>query len=830
MPIPIPISTLPSVGPTGYTNDDLLVIVNYYDSPFTGVTKNTHLTEVRDYILSGLSFSFTGGTVSGATNFTGGLTANTISATTIGCVTDFYVTNVHGCSPITIWDEVQSNGSSSSGTLSLAFGDGVTSSGDYSHAEGGNTLSIGYGSHSEGSGTTSIGYYSHSEGYDNISGFKAFSGISANTIVDGVIILTGGTDYTSEFTSSDKVVYVDQFNYLHIESYNSISYSSPNFQINLTNTSINGEAYYVVDINNLNSVSATTYFGEFTHSEGGNRKSGGNLSLGEGSHSEGSDNISIGQVSHSEGIGTISVGEGSHSEGRLTTSTGSYSHSEGKGTQSIGSYSHSEGSETISIGQNSHSEGYNTRSGWKGFTMTCTNGLISLSSEYGDATSEFGGLGSQVIFGNGNIYTVSGVTYDSGLGQTLIQLYDNVTSSSSVSDIENLFSEFANITNGTYTHSEGHNTIAVGFGSHSEGGAENITNAVMSLGRFSHSEGQRTKSFGVASHSEGTETQSISDYSHSEGKLTIAVSDGSHSEGRITYSGWKAFEIKTITNGVITINLDIDLTSEFGGGGNEVILRDGSVNQIYEISGTSFSSPDFIITLYNTGLTTGNYVAPLDNLNSIYATYVFGEYSHSEGEENKSIGYSSHAEGYNTKSAGDYSHSEGDSTISYGNHSHSEGYLTTSVSDGSHAEGRETISNGEYSHTEGYGTISNGDYQHVIGKFNLTGETDEGTFIIGNGTNGTNRSNLLVAKNSEVTITGQLGIGTSSINASSALQIDSTTQGFLPPRMSATDAESITAVEGLIVYITGGTGAYITSKGWWGYTGNTSTDWAKIGP
>ncbi len=370
----------------------------------------------------------------------------------------------------------------------MAFGDGVTSSGDYSHAEGGNTLSIGYGSHSEGSGTTSIGYYSHSEGYDNISGFKAFSGISANTIVDGVIILTGGTDYTSEFTSSDKVVYVDQFNYLHIESYSSISYSSPNFQINLTNTSINSSAYYIVDIDNLNSISATTYFGEFTHSEGGNRKSGGNLSLGEGSHSEGSDNISIGEASHSEGLRTISVGEYSHSEGSETTSIGGGSHSEGKGTQSIGSYSH--------------------------------------------------------------------------------------------------------------------------------------------------------------------------------------------------------------------------------------------------------------------------------------------------------------------------------------------------------AEGRETTSNGDYSHTEGYGTISNGDYQHTLGMFNLTGNTTLGALIIGNGTDNSNRSNLLFAGGNEVIIPAKnsVGIGTNSINPSSILHLESNEQGFLPPRMSATDAESITAVEGLMVYITGGTGAYITSKGWWGYTGNTFVDWAKIGP
>jgi len=53
--------------------------------------------------------TFTGGTVSGATNFTGGLTANTISATTYqnlpgsssaNCVTTFFVTNISGCSPV----------------------------------------------------------------------------------------------------------------------------------------------------------------------------------------------------------------------------------------------------------------------------------------------------------------------------------------------------------------------------------------------------------------------------------------------------------------------------------------------------------------------------------------------------------------------------------------------------------------------------------------------------------------------------------------------------------------------------------------------------------
>jgi hypothetical protein len=489
------------------------------------------------------------------------------------CVTDFYVTNVHGCSPITIWDEVQSNGSSSTGTLSFGFGFGVISSGNYSHAEGGVTQSYGDYSHSEGYGSVSNGLYSHSEGT-------------------------------------------------------------------------------------------------------------GTISEGEGSHAEGDVTISSGRGSHSEGYLTTSIGDWSHAEGYGSQSFGYFSHAEGENTQSIGDYSHSEGTSTISEGIFSHTEGSSTQTRLPNSYQSTgvTNGVLTLD------------LGYSGTFNPGDYLVIYHILFSQAY-------YQVVTASTAGPPVVIYLNTNLNVSNTVYVYNL----------NQTNNGDKNIP------GNVSHAEGILTKAvFG----------------SHAEGEETISVGLGSHAEGELTIS----------------------------------------------------------------------------------------------------FGSKSHAEGYNTKSVGDYSHSEGDSTISYGNHSHSEGYLTTSVSDGSHAEGRETISNGEYSHTEGYGTISNGDYQHVIGKFNLTGETDEGTFIIGNGTNGTNRSNLLVAKNSEVTITGQLGIGTSSINTSSALQIDSTTQGFLPPRMSATDAESITAVEGLMVYITGGTGTYITSKGWWGYTGNTFTDWAKIGP
>lgn len=64
----------------------------------------------------------------------------------------------------------------------------------------------------------------------------------------------------------------------------------------------------------------------------------------------------------------------------------------------------------------------------------------------------------------------------------------------------------------------------------------------------------------------------------------------------------------------------------------------------------------------------------------------------------------------------------------------------------------------------------------------------------------------------------RLGIGTATPAA--ILDLTSVTSGFLPPRMTATQASAITPVEGLILYTTD-TDLTFTSKGWWGYNGTT---------
>lgn len=71
-----------------------------------------------------------------------------------------------------------------------------------------------------------------------------------------------------------------------------------------------------------------------------------------------------------------------------------------------------------------------------------------------------------------------------------------------------------------------------------------------------------------------------------------------------------------------------------------------------------------------------------------------------------------------------------------------------------------------------------------------------------------------------------IGNGSTAANTSSILDLTSTTKGFLPPRMTGAQAETIgTPAAGLLVYANNGNGATITSTGWWGYDGTT---WVKL--
>ena len=100
---------------SGVTLTDLVHIVITGDTSqsSSGSSYKATIQQISD-VIGGGGGMFTGGTVNGPTIFTNGLSANTISATTYlnlptftgntsgDCITDLYVTNLYGCSPLHI--------------------------------------------------------------------------------------------------------------------------------------------------------------------------------------------------------------------------------------------------------------------------------------------------------------------------------------------------------------------------------------------------------------------------------------------------------------------------------------------------------------------------------------------------------------------------------------------------------------------------------------------------------------------------------------------------------------------------------------------------------
>ena len=121
------------------------------------------------------------------------------------------------------------------------------------------------------------------------------------------------------------------------------------------------------------------------------------------------------------------------------------------------------------------------------------------------------------------------------------------------------------------------------------------------------------------------------------------------------------------------------------------------------------------------------------------------------------------------------------------------------------------------------------DVNRVTGTPNMT--THFG-FFAENFTKATNNYGVFISGTQSNYFSGQVGIGTFNVgnglsnpHASAKLEVRSSTQGFLPPRMTANGVLAISSpAEGLLAYATDANGG-ITSKGWWGYDGSS---WIKI--
>lgn len=237
-----------------------------------------------------------------------------------------------------------------------------------------------------------------------------------------------------------------------------------------------------------------------------------------------------------------------------------------------------------------------------------------------------------------------------------------------------------------------------------------------------------------------------------------------------------------------------------------------------------YTSANFLQKAYTLGIRkSGTDIGALSFAEG-YNTTASGHYSHAEGHSSIASGHYSHAEsnGHATgershaeggsTASGDYSHAECGSTASgrdshaegggnavgvtshaenigyaSGSCSHAEGQFTKATGDCSHVEGESSEANGKWSHAEGYSCIASGNYSHAqnrstkasseaqtaIGKYNINDTSGTYAFIIGNGADGSNRSNALTVK-WDGTITAANGFSTANTALTISKVISST--------------------------------------------------------
>lgn len=130
---------------------------------------------------------------------------------------------------------------------------------------------------------------------------------------------------------------------------------------------------------------------------------------------------------------------------------------------------------------------------------------------------------------------------------------------------------------------------------------------------------------------------------------------------------------------------------------------------------------------------------------------VLGNQATAEGKDVVSSGEQTHAEGLSTSAIGNYAHAEGIYTSASNTGAHAEGVGTSSLYTvasgiGAHASGKSTTASGDYSCAMGEGTIASYPHQLVIGRYNSTQDLDLYAFVIGNGSDDSNRSNALAIK------------------------------------------------------------------------------------
>jgi hypothetical protein len=382
---------------------------------------------------------------------------------------------------------------------------------------------------------------------------------------------------------------------------------------------------------------------------------------------------------------------------------------------------------------------------------TVTSASYALSASYAPASNPFPFIGDAEFSGS---ILVSG---------SIIPNTDGVSSTSSF-DLGSPTAAWKDIyvSNGTINFLNGAGTVVQTMGT----GNNQLTGDTFINGRLS--QGTNVTASGLFSHAEGSSSLALGTGSHAEGLGTIAAANYQHVSGKYNITSSNPDDLFIIGNGSANNNRSNVFTVDINGSlvkgksiisGSLFVNIPGQLNQVIQGPNHGIGGFPGAIGIHIEGIT-----------NQVGAN---ASYSHVEGIGNGVEGYACHAEGegvvIGTGVTG--SHAEGYQTkiASGANYSHVEGTGTIATGSYSHAEGAGTITLGTASHAEGLETIAKGNFQHVSGQYNATSSVDS-AFIVGNGFDGDNRSNLIFAAEETVSINNILQLTPRSTNPISPVE------------------------------------------------------------
>jgi hypothetical protein len=694
--------------------------------------------------VGGVAFPFTGSAhITGSLTITGSLSQGFISSASglyshaegvnnraigTGTHAEGYLTRAYGesshaegwvTSTSGSYSHAEGYSTQASGSASHAEGVQTITLGDFSHAEGNGTQAIGSGAHAEGSVTYANGASSHAEGsgtYADADVSHAEGQLTATmdtgahaeglfTTAGGIRLLNVATSSGDYFTQTQVYVQGDVLSqypnsavaaaYIHFQvPYTTTPPAPTDDPIDVVNTTILSSSYNSgTNITTLTIPTMSNY---------------ASLDATAGA-------ATYVFLQNQEEFQTWNTfyGSNAHAEGYFTTATGRYSHAEGKSTRAFGEASHAEGRSTAAYGTGSHAEGSISQAGRGDAYLIDTAGPVAVigsteivvNSKYGDLTGEFNpGHTIQYYDQSGNASVpaiISSSVWSSP--NTIISTYGALISGGGGSIARADTTNNGDYeTGGNYAHAEGRRGTAFSEYSHAEG------NESIASGIYSHAEGTSTVAYAAYSHAEGNGSQTRGECSHAEGTSTVTFGNSSHAEGESSTAGGWGLQAESITAGVFTFEQAGDVTSYFTNG-TQIVLHDISMliaseptAYVFTVNYSTWDGTKTYVTLTDTSLTLGNKV-------------IIGIYGQPQAFS----------------------------------------FIDSTYGNASHATGLSGVTIGDYSYVGGDTNIALGWKQHVVGKYNQT-SSKAGAFIIGNGSEGGGRNNLMLAYDNRVEVTGSV--------------------------------------------------------------------------